>query len=468
MTGMAALTVATWHGAVIAESEHCQYIGGVPYFPPQALNTEYLRPSGHETVCVEKGVARYYDLIVEGRVNPAAAWYYPEPRSGHAHIRDHVAFWNGVRVVNAGGNGGGPTQQTEALRAVDRRELLEFLLTVPKTEIHLHLEATAGAAEIFQLMERNGVKIPGIEIFEDLISRFQVRNLTEFVSLFVDVLQPVVQSEEDLGTLVQGACDYLRRNNIPYAELFLSPSNYLKRDMDFARIVEVISSEAVIAEADHDVRMRFIVDISRTFGPENAMRNVELTLQHGNDHILGIGLGGAEADGPAKDYVDAFAAAREAGFHAVAHAGEDVGPESIVASVDLLKAERIGHGLSAMLDPDLMERLADMQLPVECCPTSNVFTRRFINKLEEHPLPRFLDAGINACVNTDDPAIFGVDLVDEFINVRHSMGVERARLGKLIENGVYATFLPKAEQDALWKKAAKVVKPFVAGEQQHR
>ena len=88
-------------------------------------------------------------------------------------------------------------------------------------------------------------------------------------------------------------------------------------------------------------------------------------------------------------------------------------------------------------------------------------TRRFISKLEEHPLPRFLDAGINACVNTDDPAIFGVDLVDEFMNVRQSMGVDRARLGKLIQNGIYATFLPKAEQDALWKKAAKIVDPFM-------
>ena len=458
-------TVASWHGAVIAESEHCEYIGGVPFFPPQAVNSAYLRPSDHETVCATKGVARYYDLVVDGRVNPAAAWYYPDPRSGHGHIRDHVAFWNGVRVDNAASNGqgGGAAQRAEGPQTEDRRELLEFLLNVPKTEIHLHLEATAGAAEIFQLMERNGVKIPGIETFEDLISRFQVRDLTEFVALFVDAIQPVVQREEDLGTLVQGARDYLRRNTIPYAELFVSPSAYLKRGMDFARIVEVLSTEAAAAEADHDVRMRFIIDISRTFGPENAMRNVELTLEHGNDLILGIGLGGAEAGGPAEDYVDAFAAAREAGVHAVAHAGEDVGPESIVATVDLLKAERIGHGLSATLDPKLMARLADLHLPIECCPTSNVFTRRFISKLEEHPLPRFLDAGINACVNTDDPAIFGVDLVDEFMNVRQSMGVNRARLGKLIQNGIYATFLPKAEQDALWKKAAKIVDPFVAG-----
>ena len=466
MTGMAAPTVASWHGAVIAESEHCELIGGVPYFPPQAVNSAYLRPSDHETVCHIKGVARYYDLVVEGRVNPAAAWYYPEPRSGHAHIRNHIAFWNGVQMANApsNGHGGGATAKASGPQAKDRREVHEFLLSVPKTEIHLHLEAAAGAAEIFQLMERNGIKIPGIETVEDLITRFQFRDLTEFVAIFVDVLQPMVQREEDLGTLVQGARDYLLRNNIPYAELFVSPSNYLKRDMDFARIVEVISTEAAAAAADHDVRMRFIVDISRTFGPANAMRNVELTLEHGNDHILGIGLGGAEADGPAEDYVDAFAAAREAGVHAVAHAGEDVGPESIVASVDLLKAERIGHGLSAMLDPELMARLADLQLPVECCPTSNVLTRRFISRLEEHPLPGFLDAGINACVNTDDPAIFGVDLVDEFMNVRNSMGVNRARLGKLIENGVYATFLPRAEQDALWQEASKVIDPFVAGE----
>ena len=151
----------------------------------------------------------------------------------------------------------------------------------------------------------------------------------------------------------------------------------------------------------------------------------------------------------------------EAGVHVVAHAGEDVGPESIVASLDLLQAERVGHGLSAMLDPELMARLADNQVPVECCPTSNVLTRRFIKRLEDHPLPLFMENGINACVNTDDPAIFGVDLVDEFMNVQNFMGVDRARVGQLIRSGIYATFQDRKAQDALWKRASSVVDDYV-------
>lgn len=444
--------VAEWMGERLAESDGCFIVGGVYYFPPGDVDPQKLRYSSYTAECPWKGTANFFDIVVKGRVNENAAWYYPEPREGYEHVRGAVAFWNGIHVYRVDEDRGLHSSGAEATGGdgeLDHDRLLDFLLGVPKTEIHLHLEATLSAQLLYEMIRHNGVAIPGIETPEDLVRRFQVRTLNEFISLFLEVIQPSIAREEDMRFLVKGARDYMMRNNIVYAELFFAPSNLLSRGLDYRNLVDVIQREADRYRDQDGVEMRFLVDVSRSFGPENAMKNLELVLEHPREAILGIGLGGAETKGPAEDYAEVFRKAREAGIHAVAHAGEAAGPESIWASCRTLGAERIGHALSAMHDDSLIDYLAETKTPVECCPTSNVFTKAYIDTIEEHPLSIFAQRGVPVTLNTDDPTIFGVELVDEYLNAYHYQGFDIAGLIGLMRQGLEATFLPESRKQAL-------------------
>ncbi len=249
--------------------------------------------------------------------------------------------------------------------------------------------------------------------------RFKVRSLDEFVDLFINVFQNCFRRGEDLDLVLQDARDYLKRNNILYAEIFLAPSKLIMNGLPFEVIADKLDQAMERIKREDAIDVRFIIDVSRSYGVENARKNLELTLLHRARSVIGIGLGGAEASGPAKDYADVFARAVEGGLRVVAHAGEDIGPESIWDAIRLLKVSRIGHGISAIQDERLMDFLKEKRIPLEICPTSNLFTGRYVTQLAHHPIRAFFDKGLKVTVNTDDPSIFGVELVDEYMNLNN-------------------------------------------------
>ena len=152
-------------------------------------------------------------------------------------------------------------------------------------------------------------------------------------------------------------------------------------------MMDILDTGSQIIKKEEGRTVKFLIDVSRTYGIENAMKNLDLLLSNPRESIIGIGLGGAESQGPAKDYETVFAKARENGLHSVAHAGEVEGPFSIWDSLRKLQAERIGHGISAIYDDELVKYLAEKKIPLEICPTSNVLTRHYVKALEEHPIP---------------------------------------------------------------------------------
>jgi adenosine deaminase len=191
------------------------------------------------------------------------------------------------------------------------------------------------------------------------------------------------------------------------------------------------------------------------------MKNLDLTLgflkKHGTSRIIGIGLGGQEVGNPCGEYAEVFEKAREAGLHTVAHAGEEVGPESVWEAVDVLKAERIGHGTSAVQDEKLMRRLAHDRIPLEICPTSNVITKKYVSDLAKHPIRRFFDHGMVVTVNTDDPILFSVELNEEYERVATQIGFSRDELLTLVQNNLDATFLSDSEKKMHWDRVQKAV-----------
>jgi adenosine deaminase len=320
----------------------------------------------------------------------------------------------------------------------------DFIASLPKTEIHLHAEATVSFDSYFRLNEKYKVDL-------SLKSPADFRKLLKMDSLGVMLknffyLQSLFRDSEDFLYVVTDVEAYAKRNNISYLELFVAPSMVLKQgDVDFAGIMDPLIEGFTKLSAKGGPEVRLLIDVSRGFGHDNAARNLNYLLgymsKRPNDCIIGIGLGGQEIGNPCIVYKDVFAAAREAGLHTVAHAGEEIGPESIRDAVLQLGAERIGHGTSAIQDPKLMELLKERAIPLEICPTSNVVTGKYVHRYEEHPIKDFLARGLVVTLNTDDPILFDVELNEEYHRASERIGIDEAGIIKLLRYGVSSTFM---------------------------
>ena len=324
--------------------------------------------------------------------------------------------------------------------------LEQFVVQVAKAELHLHLEGCIRLDTLWQLAQENQVQIPDVSCKKDLERLYQIESLDQFVYFFIHVLQPCIRRAEDIRCCFADLRDYMQRNRVRYAELFFSPSKLLDQGIaygDIARILQEGSEEL----AHEGYICRFLIDVSRSFGPENAMRNLEHVLFCPCKAIIGIGLGGSEKDGPARVYAEVFRKAREAGLRCVAHAGEDVGPESIWESINLLKAERIGHGTSSMHDAELRSEIKRRGIPLEVCITSNTFTRRFVSVAAEHPVRLFYDESLPLTLNSDDPALFGSELNDEYRILVEQCGFGACDVLGIMENNVRMSFMPQHNQE---------------------
>lgn len=335
----------------------------------------------------------------------------------------------------------------------------KLISAMKKTEIHLHIEGLASVDSIWTLIKKNKID-KGIESKADLRKKFKINNLEEFLDLFINIIQNSFVEENDLNFLVEDIKNYLIRNNIVYAETFFAPSKFLQTGFSFKKMADILDKGADKIKKETGREIKYLIDVSRTFGVENAMKNLDHILENRVGSIIGIGLGGSEQNGPAKEYKDVYKKAAENGLHAVAHAGEDVGPRSIWDALEYLKAERIGHGISAVQDENLMDYLKKKQIPLEVCPSSNLFTKRFATTLENHPVKKFYSDKLNVTINTDDPTLFGTELIEEYMNlIRHKI-FTIDEITDLIKKNIFATFMPEKNKRSLWEENLKIIESF--------
>ena len=332
-----------------------------------------------------------------------------------------------------------PEEKTAA-----EKNLMDFFRAIPKTEIHLHMEACISKETLAGMLDKNNTPYEHAQL-EKL---YKFSNLQEFIQLFLFILDSIV-SPDDFTLIFRNLRSYLENNNIRYAEVFLAPSRLIQNGLDFNEVARTIDSLAKECLRDGGPEVKYLIDVSRTFGPENASKNLQRVLQAKCDSIIGIGLGGAELMGPARDFKDVFAQARAEGLRAVAHSGEDDGPWSVRDTVEILKAERVGHGTSAIQDPELIELLKEKQIPIEICLTSNIFTGKYVREERNHPARRYYDEGLVCTINTDDPEIFNVDLTDEYFKFYKHMDFTVSELIDLDRQGVMSSFHPNPGE--LWR-----------------
>lgn len=337
---------------------------------------------------------------------------------------------------------------------------IQLLKNIPKAEIHLHLEGLISVETIWRLIQENNLNFDGIKTKKDLIKRFNVNSLEEFLSLFINIIQASFKKEQDIIYLLEDAQQYLVRNNIVHAEIFFAVTKFLQSGFSYSHMADILEAASRKIHEESGITVNYLIDVSRTFGPENAENNLDLVLANPRKSIIGIGLGGSEINGPAEDYEKVFKRAAKNKLKVVAHAGEDVGPQSIWNSLNLLKAERIGHGISAIQDEKLMDFLKEQQIPLEVCPTSNLFTKKFVSKIEDHPIRAFYDKGLNVTLNSDDPTLFGSELVEEYILLYKNKIFNEKELLDILKNTINASYLPDRKKKAICSDAQKVIDSY--------
>jgi len=313
-----------------------------------------------------------------------------------------------------------------------------FLRTLPKAELHLHLEGSIEPSTLLELKRRHGEN----RKLEEIESLYQFQDFTGFLMAFKSITENL-QSPEDYELITYRLLERLKTENVLHAEVFVSVGVCLWRVQDFPLIFEALDRARVRGEKDFGVSLLWIFDAVRQFGPEAAMRVFEMAARYKDRGVVGIGIGGDELKAPPELFRQAYVWAAEHGLRLTAHAGENSGPDSIWGALNL-RAERIGHGLSASRDPELLEELAVRQIPIEICLTSNLRTA-CCHSLADHPVRSYFNRGLMITLNTDDPGMFRTTLSREYRLAQDSFGFSDEHLRELARNSFEASFLP-AEQ----------------------
>jgi adenosine deaminase len=314
--------------------------------------------------------------------------------------------------------------------------------TMPKAELHMHLEGSLEPELMFKLAARNGIALP-YRSEEDLRSAYRFTNLQSFLDVYYQGLR-VLLTAEDFHEMTRAYLERAHADRVVHAEVFVSPQAHIRRGVALAAVIEGIHAAFDEAARDYGMTTRLILGIQRQWTEEDALALMD-SVQPWRDRIAGIGLGGPELPHPPRKFTRAFERARAMGWHTVAHAGEE-GPASYVAeSVDALKVDRVDHGVRCEEDPALVARLAQEQIPLTVCPVSNVKLRVFPD-LASHNLKRLLDAGLCVTVNSDDPSYFLGYVNDNYTACREALGLTREDLYTLARNSFTAAFIDDAER----------------------
>ncbi|MFY9844294.1 MAG: adenosine deaminase [Terriglobales bacterium] len=310
-----------------------------------------------------------------------------------------------------------------------------FILSLPKAELHLHLEGSIEPSTLLELRQRHGMAGASLAEVEQL---YNCADFKSFLSAFKDVTGHL-RTPEDYELITYRLMERLKAQNVLHAEVIVSVGVCLWRKQDFAQIFEGLERGRERGEKDFGISLLWIFDAIRQFGAEKAQSVLDLAIHLHDRNVVAFGIGGDELAGPPEWFAGVYGRAAEHGLHLTAHAGESAGPESIWGALNL-KAERIGHGLTAEKDPELIEELAERQIPIEISVTSNLRTG-CCAEIMQHPVRRYFDEGLMLTLNSDDPAMFRTSLVEEYALVQETFGFTDEHLREFARNSFEASFL---------------------------
>ena len=316
--------------------------------------------------------------------------------------------------------------------------LRQRITGMPKAELHMHLEGSLEADLMFRLARRNKVALRwGSE--DELRAAYKFSCLQDFLDVYYAGLT-VLLSEQDFFDMTWAYLEKVHSENVRHTEVFISPQAHTRREVAFEAMFEGIANALTQAESRFGMTGGLLLGLQRQWSEEDAMAMFDQALPY-RDRIAGIGLGGPELLNPPSKFVRAFERARAEGWKTVAHAGEE-GPAAYVAdTVDLLRVDRVDHGVRCAEDPALVARLAALRVPLTVCPLSNVELRVFPS-LKAHNLKTLLRAGVMVTINSDDPSYFGGYMNENFSATQEALDLSADEVHTIARNGFDAAFLP--------------------------
>ena len=340
-----------------------------------------------------------------------------------------------------------------------RDRLIPLLRQMPKAELHIHIEGSLEPELIFKLARRNGVALAYPDV-EALRAAYAFTDLQSFLDIYY-AGAGVLLKEADFFEMAWAYFERAAADNVVHAELFFDPQTHTGRGVPIEAVIIGLAHACRRAHAELGISASLILCFLRHLSEEAAFATLEQALPY-REHFIGVGLDSSERGHPPEKFARVFARCRELGLHVVAHAGEEGPPAYIWNALDVLKVERIDHGVRCLEDPALVRRLAAERMPLTVCPLSNV-KLCVVERMERHVLPALLDAGLCATVNSDDPAYFGGYINDNFVAAFEALPQLDARHAyTLARNSFEASFAPAADK-ARWRAELDAVFARLAG-----
>ena len=320
--------------------------------------------------------------------------------------------------------------------------LVDFVRRMPKVELHVHLEGSIRPGTLLELARRRRVDLPADDV-DGLHRWFRFRDFEHFVQIYLTCSR-CLRDPEDFQLILEEFLVQQSRQQVLYSEVHFTISTHLANGANGDEVADAMFETLTETENKYGIRARIIPDIVRNVGVERADQTVEWALDARDRGVVALGLSGLEweDDSPFEEH---FRVAAAEGLHRVAHAGEHAGPESIVSALATCQAQRLGHGIRAIDDPVLVERLVEEQIPLEVCPPSN-FRLKAVESLPEHPFDQLYRAGLLVTVNSDDPALFDTTLTDEYLGLAETFGYSAKELAGFSWTALKSAFLTAPER----------------------
>jgi len=313
-----------------------------------------------------------------------------------------------------------------------------IIRALPKVEQHIHIVGSMRPETLLWLLKEGELKKP-FKTVRDIRKFFQYRDFSHFITTYCTVLKCITQ-EDQFERLTYEMLEDEARCNVRYVEASFSAFDHVKMGLDYGLMLDAINRGVRHAYQDFGIRCNLRIDLVRDYGPEVGMEVLDW-IQDKSDNIVSIDIGGSEEKFPPKPFSRVYQRAKEGGLHLVAHAGEAAGPESIWDAVKYLNIEHIGHGVTASLDPELVNYILKRDITIEMCPTSNLRTG-VVPSLQKHPIRTFFDKGVRVTVNSDDPSMFNTNMNNEYLQLQRQLNFTVSELFQLSLKALDSSFLP--------------------------
>ncbi|ENW87618.1 adenosine deaminase [Acinetobacter pseudolwoffii] len=320
---------------------------------------------------------------------------------------------------------------------------LELIRALPKAELHVHIEGTFEPELMFAIAQRNQIAIPYKSV-EEVKQAYNFHNLQSFLDIYYAGANVLIH-EQDFYDLAWAYFEKCAEDNVVHTEMFFDPQTHTDRGIAFATVINGLQKARDDAKAKLGISSHLIMCFLRHLSEEAAFETLEQALPY-KDQIIAIGLDSSEVGHPPSKFEHVFAKAREAGFLVVAHAGEEGPAEYVWEALDLLKVNRIDHGVRSEEDSELMQRLIREKMPLTVCPLSNL-KLCVVEDMQQHNIRRLLQQGVHVTVNSDDPSYFGGYMNDNFIAIAEALDLSNEELKQLATHSFEASFIPEAEKE---------------------